>query len=389
MADVDFIGLPVLTTAAGEDLLAIIDDPSGTPITKKITRTNFLSGLISDTAFGASWNGVTDIAPSKNAIYDKIESMIEGPDTSTNLAIVLWDGTGGNCLKNSLTTMDGAGAPTLPNDIAIRWKDSAGITRNVIAYDSVDNIIIGVDEDDAKVYIERLDTSTAGNPMQSSRHFSIVANYWKASAAHQRMSTIWHEMFNDNPMSRLHLEVGEDGDEKKVMSLENDNGTLLAIFQGNVKIEGGSPGVGKVLTSDVNGFGTWELLTGAVGGDVLGPPSATDTAMCVFDGVSGKLIKNSTITFNAGLFKLNGNEILFNNNLYLLFKNAGGLNRIGMGLTAGDDWQIARDGDTVSIGYGCTGNANPVMIRVNSTNDLNIERSNDTDGAGKHYLVVT
>jgi hypothetical protein len=31
------------------------------------------SSAVSDTAFGAGWNGVTTIAPSKNAVYDKLE----------------------------------------------------------------------------------------------------------------------------------------------------------------------------------------------------------------------------------------------------------------------------------------------------------------------------
>lgn len=33
------------------------------------------AGAVSDTAYAASWNGVTGIAPSKNAIYDKISAM--------------------------------------------------------------------------------------------------------------------------------------------------------------------------------------------------------------------------------------------------------------------------------------------------------------------------
>lgn len=77
MADVDFTGLPELATAAGEDLLAIIDDPSGTPVTKRITRTNFLNGLISDVAYGPSWNGVIDVAASQNAVYNKINAINE------------------------------------------------------------------------------------------------------------------------------------------------------------------------------------------------------------------------------------------------------------------------------------------------------------------------
>ena len=33
------------------------------------------AALVSDTAYAGSWNGVTAIAPSKNAVYDKIESL--------------------------------------------------------------------------------------------------------------------------------------------------------------------------------------------------------------------------------------------------------------------------------------------------------------------------
>lgn len=37
--------LTELTTVATEDLLAIVDDPAGTPVTKKITRGNLVAGL--------------------------------------------------------------------------------------------------------------------------------------------------------------------------------------------------------------------------------------------------------------------------------------------------------------------------------------------------------
>lgn len=35
-------------------------------------------GLVSDVAYAGSWDGVTTIAPSKNAVYDKIETVISG-----------------------------------------------------------------------------------------------------------------------------------------------------------------------------------------------------------------------------------------------------------------------------------------------------------------------
>lgn len=34
-----------------------------------------VGNIISDTAYGSGWNGVTAVAPSKNAVYDKIESL--------------------------------------------------------------------------------------------------------------------------------------------------------------------------------------------------------------------------------------------------------------------------------------------------------------------------
>ena len=39
---------------------------------------------ISDTAYGSSWNWVTTVAPSKNAVYDKIESVISSIPTNNN-----------------------------------------------------------------------------------------------------------------------------------------------------------------------------------------------------------------------------------------------------------------------------------------------------------------
>jgi len=41
---------------------------------------------VSDTAYGSSWNGVTDIAPSKNAVYDKIESVVAGAGIWTEIS---------------------------------------------------------------------------------------------------------------------------------------------------------------------------------------------------------------------------------------------------------------------------------------------------------------
>lgn len=78
-----------------------------------------------------------------------------------------------------------------------------------------------------------------------------------------------------------------------------------------------------------------EVTLGAGGGtgDVVGPASATDTAVAVFDGVTGKLLKNSTLLDSAG---------------------AGGVLERGSGAmtvraAAGSTTTLGRTGDTTDI----------------------------------------
>lgn len=50
MADAKITALTALTQPTADDLLPIVDDPSGTPVTKKITRANLMKGIIEPTA---------------------------------------------------------------------------------------------------------------------------------------------------------------------------------------------------------------------------------------------------------------------------------------------------------------------------------------------------
>ncbi len=64
---------------------------------------SYLTGAnISDTAYGPSWDGVTTIAPSKNAVYDRIESIITSVNTSFD---VQFDGMGAVILVNTIIYM--------------------------------------------------------------------------------------------------------------------------------------------------------------------------------------------------------------------------------------------------------------------------------------------
>jgi hypothetical protein len=54
MADKKVSQLPSLTTTAAPDLLMIVDDPNGTPVSKNITVKNFFGSVPSNTVFSAN-----------------------------------------------------------------------------------------------------------------------------------------------------------------------------------------------------------------------------------------------------------------------------------------------------------------------------------------------
>jgi len=71
-------------------------------------------------------------------------------------------------------------------------------------------------------------------------------------------------------------------------------GTLAASYTLTLPVDDGTSG--QVLTTDGAGVLSW---TTDVGGDVDGPASATDTAVALFDGSTGKIIKNSVVTIDG------------------------------------------------------------------------------------------
>jgi hypothetical protein len=50
------------------------------------------SASVSDTAYGAGWNGVTTVAPSKNAVYDQIETIGSASVSDEEYNATSWDG---------------------------------------------------------------------------------------------------------------------------------------------------------------------------------------------------------------------------------------------------------------------------------------------------------
>lgn len=82
MADTKITALTELTEAAGEDLLAIVDDPSGTPITKKISKTNLLQAL-TNTAKSKVYLG-SDQSVGSTDVITKVSLNTEVYDPGSN-----------------------------------------------------------------------------------------------------------------------------------------------------------------------------------------------------------------------------------------------------------------------------------------------------------------
>lgn len=89
--------------------------------------------------------------------------------------------------------------------------------------------------------------------------------------------------------------------------------------------------------------------TGGGTGDVVGPASATDTAVALFDGTTGKLIKNSTVTINT-IGQASGlNRLTATTNFSLQTGTTTSANGYNIALTAGSVASGNGDGGNVIL----------------------------------------
>ena len=109
MADKKITALTDLSTGvAGADLLHVIDDPTGTPINKKISVTDLINNLPSFIGFSNSYENITDGIPAAVGITTALTLLgSSGTDTATTLAdgtvigqikIIVHDTDGGNSI---------------------------------------------------------------------------------------------------------------------------------------------------------------------------------------------------------------------------------------------------------------------------------------------------
>ena len=113
MADKKITALTDLSTGiAGADLLHVVDDPTGTPINKKVSVTNFINNLPSFIGFSNSVEDISDGTQTAISITTALTLLQTAGSNATTLA----DGTVVGQLKIIVHDTDGGATEMTPAD---------------------------------------------------------------------------------------------------------------------------------------------------------------------------------------------------------------------------------------------------------------------------------
>ena len=113
MADKKITALTDLSTGvAGADLLHVVDDPTGTPINKKVSVTNFINNLPSFIGFSNSVENISDGSQTAISITHAVTLLETAGSNATTLA----DGTVVGQIKIIVHDTDGGTTEMTPAD---------------------------------------------------------------------------------------------------------------------------------------------------------------------------------------------------------------------------------------------------------------------------------
>ena len=223
-----------------------------------LSSTSSLSVPAFQLTTGAAAGRVLQSDNSGNGSWATLSADVQGPQTSTDRAVARFDGESGNVLKNSAVIVDDTGTLTTQAVNVSAFKLTTGAApERFLRSDATGNA-----------------SWTEINPGSG----DVIGPGSSTTNALAVFSGTSGKVLKDSNA------ILDDGGLMTVASLS------LSGFQ----LPTGA-GVGRVLQSDNSGNGSWATLSA----DVAGPGSATDTAITLFNGTTGKLLKNSLATVSG------------------------------------------------------------------------------------------
>ena len=147
MADTKTSALTAITTAGGDELLYIVDDPGGTPVSRKITVDNLseyfddLTQTLTNKTIDAANNTVSLTADSVDAITEIAAALKSGAD------LVLITGTAGTADDLAIWNADGdlVDGPTPPAGAIVGTTDTQSLTNKTLGATTLSGAISAAD----------------------------------------------------------------------------------------------------------------------------------------------------------------------------------------------------------------------------------------------------
>ncbi|MHC4302674.1 MAG: hypothetical protein ACYS7Y_35895, partial [Planctomycetota bacterium] len=249
---------------------------------------------------------------------------VSGPVSSTDNAMALWDGVGGDTIKNSVALVDVSGNISTPGtvdgrDLSVDGAKLDGIepladvtdTANVTAAGAemltnkdTANGYPGLDgttklDGAQQVYGTLVNTACEGNDTRLSNARTPTLHSLDGPA---HSGTLDHTTNLVNVGTNTHAQIDTHIGAANPHSGSIGNDIIDAagdLIYGTAddtpaRLPIGSTGQSLIVSG--GGLPTWSTPAG--GGDVTGPASSTDNAITRFDGVTGKLIQNSSASID-------------------------------------------------------------------------------------------
>ncbi len=237
-----------------------------------------------DTPATATWGSITGTLSSQTDLQNALNAKQAADNDLTAIAALA--GTSGFLKKTATDTWTLDTANYLPT--------SGGTVSGEISFSD--------DGEGISFYGSARIYKRIGSGITIKRHSSDV-DPMVENAAGNAWYKIWHEG-NDGASSGLDADT-LDGSHASAFALSghNHSGTYQPL-DGDLTAIAALSGTGFLRRT---GTDTWTLAAAGTG-DVVGPASATDNAIAVYDGTTGKLIKNSNV--NVGNYSLSSTSDL-------------------------------------------------------------------------------